>query len=313
MQRLKSFVFCLALISPAAVAQSGSIDLISFAMPDAKVIAGAHVDAAKNSAFGQFVLAQIQSNSPALQKFISDTGVDPRTDIGEVVAMTDGTPGPSMHALVAAHGRFGNAISVLESAAGTNGGTITHLTGIDLITLGPADASGRTACIALFTDGATALGGDCDSVRAAIQPGSPKPPANASLFTKAQQIRAQQDLWFTSVVPVGAIGQNAPGGLNGLTSSPLLQAIQQISGGVKSVSASGTQGPTVQLSGETLMDTTQNATSLMNVVKFLASMIQMKGNSVPAAAPFLALLGSLQTSVSGTAMNVAITIPEPML
>src|SRR5436190_16905543 len=106
---LKSVLFCVVAVSPVAVAQSGSFDLLSFAMPDAKIIAGAHVDAAKSSAFGQYVLSQIQSSNPALQKFIEETGVDPRTDVREVVVATTGTPGASMRALVAAHGTLSNA------------------------------------------------------------------------------------------------------------------------------------------------------------------------------------------------------------
>src|SRR5437588_10357668 len=137
MPTLKSVLLCLAVVPPLAVAQSGSLDLLSFAMPDAKIVAGAHVDAAINSAFGQHVLYQMQSDNPALQKFIQDTGVDPRTDVTEVVFATDGTPGPSLHGLVAAHGTFSNAITILESAAGLNGGTVTHLQGgVDLITIG---------------------------------------------------------------------------------------------------------------------------------------------------------------------------------
>jgi hypothetical protein len=297
------------------VAQSGSIDLLNFAMPDAKIVAGANVDTAKNSTFGQYVLSQIQSGNPALQKFILDTGVDPRTDVKQVVVSTDGTPGPSLHALVAAHGTFSNAIVILEASAGANGGTVTHLAGgVDLISIGQEQAKlgGRSMCIALYTDLATAVLGDCDSVQAGIASAT-KPPAATALITKAQQIRAQQDLWFTSVLPIGQLGDAVPPGFSPLLNSQLIQAIQQTSGGVKFVAASTSDGPTVQLSGDALMDKPANATALMNVVKFFVGMIQMKGANEPAAAPFLNILAGLQTSVSGSTLNVSLTIPETAL
>src|SRR5690242_6047245 len=92
MPTLRTMLLCFAAVPPLAVAQSGSIDLLSFAMPDAKIVAGAHVDAAISSALGQHVLSQMQSDNAALQKFIQDTGVDPRTDVTEIVFATDGTP-----------------------------------------------------------------------------------------------------------------------------------------------------------------------------------------------------------------------------
>src|SRR5579884_1501408 len=265
MYRFKSALFCLALTAPICVAQNSSsnIDLLSFAMPGAKVLAGAHVDTAKNSAFGQFVLSQIQSGNPALQQFIEHTGVDPRTDISEVLAAGDSTPGPSTHGVFAAHGNFSNAIPVLESEATTHGATITHNTGVDII------HAERNACIALYTDGATALGGDCDSVQAALASASTKAPAGSNLFTKAEQIRAQDDLWFSSVLPVGAFGNAVPKQLDTVLSNPLLKAIQETSGGVRFVAAGTTTGPAVQVSGELLMDTPANAASLNNVVKFI--------------------------------------------
>ena len=318
MQTLKTVFLCLAIVPPLAVAQSAgssnSIDLLSFAIPDAKIVAGANLAAARSSAFGQFVLSQIQSVNPALQKFITDTGIDPRTDLTAVAVTTDGMPGPSLHVLAAAHGTFSNVIVILEAAAGLNGGTVTHDSGVDVISIGQDQGNlfGQSVCIALYTDGATAVIGDCDSVNAGIA-STAKPLASTNLLTAAQQLRSEDDFWFTSILPLGQFATAVPPALDTVLNSQLIQAIQQTSGGVKFVAASTSQGPTVQLSGDALMDTSQNATSLGNVVKFLVSMIQMMGGKDPAAAPFLNLLSSLLTSVSGSTLNVSLTIPESML
>ena len=49
-------------------------------MPDAKVVAGLQVDQAKVSPFGQYVLSHMQPDDPRFQKFVSDTGFDPRAE-----------------------------------------------------------------------------------------------------------------------------------------------------------------------------------------------------------------------------------------
>lgn len=281
------------------------------------MIAGAHVDSAKNSAFGRFVLSQIQSNDPNLQRFIEDTGVDPRTDVSEVVVATNGMPSASTHGLIAAHGTFSNAIVKLEASAQANGGLIDHLTGVDIIHLanGTADANsgGNGPCVALYTDAFTAVIGDCLSVQAALQSASPDAPSGTPLFAKAQTYRSQQDLWFTSSAPLGQFAGAVPPNLNPVLNSALLQGIQQASGGVTFASGSTTQGPSVQIAGEVLMDSPQNATSLLNVLNFFKGMIQMNNGPDPSAGVFASLLSNLQTAVNGSTLTASLTIPEATL
>ena len=107
----------------------------------------------------------------------------------------------------------------------------------------------------------------------------------------------------------GAAGSGSP--LTGVLNSKLFLAIREISGGVKFPSAS--QGSGAQLSAELLLDSPQDATSLLNVVNFLASIAQMNSSSVPAVGPFLALLSNLETSVTGSTLNVGLNISETSL
>src|SRR5450755_3785164 len=101
-----SSLISLSVVPAIALAQSSNIDLSSFVQSDAQLVAGAHVDAAKNSAFGQFLLAQIPAGDQHLQGFIANTGIDPRSDISEVLLAWNGSPGPNAHWLIAAHGSF---------------------------------------------------------------------------------------------------------------------------------------------------------------------------------------------------------------
>jgi hypothetical protein len=320
MSTLRTLLFSAFLLPALAAAQSSSIDLFSFVMSDAQLIAGAHVDSAKNSLFGQFVLSQIPMGEKYLQSFTTETGIDPRADITEVIGAWNGAPSANGHWLIAAHGTFSSSIETMEVNALKNGGVITRLPGVDLlaVTRPGMDTQEANLCIALYTDGFTDLIGDCTSVNGAIQFASSSFGAASPVAMKARELRSKQDLWFASVVPLSEISSFVPTGatgsggpLSGVLNSKLFLAIQQISGGVKFPSVS--QGSGAQLSAELLLDSPQDAISLLNVVNFLSSIVQMNSSSIPAAAPFLALLSNLETSVSGSALNVGLNISETSL
>ncbi len=323
MQALQIAVFCLAAAPVMALAQSsagagGGVDLLNFAMKDAQLLAGGNVAAAENSTFGQFVLSHMQSGNTGLQTFISETGIDPRTDVSELLLASTGAPGPEAKWLLAAHGSFGVSMGTIEGAAQKNGGTVTHLAGVDVVTLGGPAAANTPApnvCAAFFTAALnTALAGDCGSVNAAAQSGGSAPSISPSLAAKVAQLRAVDDLWFTSVVPLAQFANGLPNGpLSGVVNTNLFQGIQQTSGGVKFAAANAQQGPALQLSGEVLMDSAQDATSLLNVVKFLAGMVQMSNTSDPAVTAIAGLLTNLQATANGAAVDLSLTLPETTL
>ena len=315
MLSLRNAFLCLAIVPAISLAQnSGGVDLLNFATGDAQMLAGANISAARNSPFGQFVLSQMQLGDSHFQTFITQTGFDPRTDLSEVLISSTGIPGNSSKWLIAAHGSFSHAMATLEGALSTEGATITHLAGVDVITLPAAEGPVAGACIAFFTDGSTALMGDCAVVNAAAQSKGAASGAPPALAAKAQQWRKQSDLWFTSVLPLTQFAGALPGSgpLTGVMNTGLFKGIQQTSGGVKFAS-SGAQGPSVQVSGEAVMDTAQNATALVNVVNFISGMIQTAKTSDPAATMFTSLLASLQASANGNTVSVNLTVPEGTL
>lgn len=299
---LRSVLFSLFAIPAIALAQSSNIDLFSFVMADAQLIAGIHVDSAKSSPFGEFVLARIPAGEKFLQGFMTATGIDPRTDVSEIVAAWNGAPNANGRWVIGAHGAFGSSIETIEVTAMKDGGNITRLPGLDLIATGQRDV-----CLAIFTDGFTDVAGDCTSVQSAVQFGLSSAGAASAVALRAQQLRAKQDLWFASVVPIAQFTSGAgprPANLDSILKNNLFQSIQQISGGVKFAEGA-------QLSAEVLMDSPQNATSLLNVVNFLSSMVQMNSANIPpAAGGLVALLSQLQATVEGSTLNIALNIPE---
>lgn len=310
---LRSFLIVLSVVPAVALAQSSNIDLSSFVQSDAQLVAGAHVDAAKNSAFGQFLLAQIPAEDQHLQGFITETGIDPRSDISEVLLSWNGSLGPNGHWLIAAHGSFSASIETVEVLALKHGGTITRLPGVDLVSMPASKNASHPAnvCAGFFTDGFTNIAGDCTSVNSAVQFWSTSAVATPVVI-KARELRAQQDLWFASVIPLSQFANlataNQPAGVNlgNVLSTTLFKAVQQISGGVKFTSGA-------QLSAQVLMDSPEDATSLLNVVSFITGMIQRGAAGTPEASSFIALLGNLQTSLDGSTLNISLNVPEATL
>jgi hypothetical protein len=303
-----------------ALAQSSNIDLFSFLMADAQLVAGANVASAKNSPFGQFVLSQIPMGQKYLQGFETETGINPLSDVSEVVAAWNGAPKANAQWLIAAHGDFSSSIETIEVNAMKNGATITRLPGVDLLSMAPPGMNSPEAniCMGLFTDGFTDLIGDCTSVQAAVQFGASSSGPGSSVAMQARELRAQEDIYFASVVPLSQLSSALPSGnaasgspLSGVLKSKLLLAIQDISGGVKFPSAA--QGSGAQFSAALVTDSPQDATSLLNVLNFLVGFLKMNAGSVPVAGSIAALLGDLESSVNGSTLNVSWNVPESSL
>jgi hypothetical protein len=320
MSTVKTVLFSALTLPALALAQSSNIDLFSFVMADAQLVAGVHVDSAKNSPFGQYVLSQLPMGEKYLQGFETETGISPLSDVTEVLAAWNGAPNAKGQWLIAAHGTFTQSIPTIEVNLLKNGGTITRLPGVDVIEMAQPGMNPQEAnvCIALFTDGFTDIIGDCTSVNAAIQFGASSSGPESSVAMKGRQLRAQEDIWFASVVPVSEFSSLLPGStsgsgspLSGVLKSKLLLAIQQISGGVKFPSAA--QGSGAQVTAAILLDSPQDATSLLNVLNFVVGLLQMNTSNIPAGGSIVALLSNLETSVSGSTLNVGLNVPESTL
>src|SRR5579884_3848686 len=189
MMDMRLAVAFLAFVPAFAAGNSSSVDLLAFAPADAQVLAGANVTSVKGSMIGQFVLSKVNPSDTQFQEFMSKTGINPLTDVSEVMVSASGLPGQAAHWVFAAHGTFN--IASIEKDAETNGGTVSHLTGVDVLQF----TSPKQACLAVFQDTFTIAAGDCDSVQA-IAAGKPAAGAGAALKT-AETLKAQEDAGFS--------------------------------------------------------------------------------------------------------------------
>jgi hypothetical protein len=275
----------LAGILPAADPQ-----LVALVMPDAKVLAGVNADLVKASPFGQFALTQGPFADPKFQQLVLATGFDPTRDIHEILFATTGDPG--QHAgLALARGQF--SIQQISDAVKAHGATVDNYKGVPMFTSPEGTVSFA------FLSSTLAIAGDPDNVTAAIDRRSSSGKPDAALLAKANQLSLTEDAWVVSTAPLpkGPAPGQLPGGLN---LGPLSN-LQQSSGGVKF-------GAVVQLTGEAVAQTAQDASSLADVVRLFSSLAQ--ANHTGPASQFASLLQSLVVQTQGNTLRLSIAIPE---
>lgn len=294
-------LLCAVLVQCAALAADRS--LLSLVMPDAKVIAGARVDQAKNSPFGMYVLTHLQIDDPDFVKFITVTGFDPRRDVREVLVASNSAQYDPSHWLVLAKGTFNP--ERIEAAALANGGGVAKHRGVSMIRA-HADGDPTQASVA-FLDASTAVMGDNAGIEAAIDRRRANTPVSTKLAGKVQQVSTAYDFWFTTLVPLAEFAGAMPDpNLGNAMKGNLLGAIQQTSGGVKF-------GSTVQLFAEAVTRSPQDAAALVDVVKFIAGLVQTNRQNDKTAAQVSTLLDGLQTTTQGNVMTMTLAIPESTL
>jgi hypothetical protein len=212
--------------------------------------------------------------------------------------------------LVVARGAFDPARIAL--AASANGGVIAKYNGIDVISGGKGDDTDAMPVKAshtaiAFLDASTAAMGDINAVHGAIDRRKAGSVVASRLAAKVQQVSAKNDFWFTSLVPLSNFAAAMPDpNMASAMHGNLLGAVQQASGGVKF-------GPTVLVTGEALTRSPKDAAALVDVVKFVAGLIQTNRQNDNTAAQVSTLLDSLQATAQGSTMTMTLSIPEATL
>jgi hypothetical protein len=287
-------------IFAAAVSASAAVDpvLLNLVMPDATVLSGIQVDQTIASPFGQYVLSQMQPGDAGFQQFILATGFDPTHNLQQVLAATnsDGAS-TTASALALLRGIFVPS-QILATATG-HGGVITAYRGFSIIAP-PAPNSGTGI---VFLDGTTAAAGDLASVKGAIDRRLSNATYSGALAQKAAAASVSNQAWFATVTPLSVFLNGKLGGtnLNGLNQNNLLQSVEQASGGVNFGSS------TVTLTGDAVTASAQNAQALVDVMKFLVSMI-------PSSDPKAASIASLASfSVNGSTAHLSLGLPEKQI
>jgi hypothetical protein len=270
--------------------------LLSLAPSDANAFAGVQVDQSRNSALGQYLMSQIPQNQE-LDAFVTMTGFDPRRDIRQLLAASTGKG--TGNGLVLARGVF--PTDKLSAALTLSGAVKNTYNGVDIYN--PKDGKGDPSFA--FLDTSTAIMGDKAAVQATIDRYRSGVAFKGDLGNRANDLSNNYQMWFVAASVqdmLSGLGPAQPVG--GPVPVEALQAILQTAGGVKL----GVDAVTVAL--EAVTKTDKDAQALVDVCKFLTSMVQMNRNSDPNAAKIAAIFDSASITASGTSMKVSLAIPQ---
>jgi hypothetical protein len=269
--------------------------LLNLVMPDAKVLTGIQVDQSVASPFGQYILAQMQPTDTGFQKFVAATGFNPTRDLQQVLAATGTTTPNHDNVLVLGRGTF--QPSQITTAALAAGGTVTQYQGIAILTGPEHDSHGSLA----FLDSTTVVLGDIAVVQAAIDRRIAGSGFTGPLAKAAQTVSATNQAWFATVTPLSDfLNGKLSGNLGNVSQGNLLQSVTAASGGVIFGSTA------ITLTADAVTSSNQNAQALVDVLKFLASMIQTNANNTTATS----LLDTATLMANGPVAHISLIVPE---
>ncbi|HEY3743656.1 MAG TPA: hypothetical protein VGL53_27615 [Bryobacteraceae bacterium] len=298
-------LFPLALLAGFTASAFAAVDpgLLALAPPDAVVLTGLNVDQAKMSIYGLYMLSQMQVDDAGFQKFIADTGFDPRRDLRQILSATSGS-GDTSQTVILGRGSFDAA--KISAASQAEGATKTNYKGLDLIVHSGTDMTGAIA----FLDSTTAVMGHLDAVKGVIdRRGLTATGLSDSITTRIKTLASTNDAWFLSAVSPASFFS---GKINDPKVGPVLEAgmMQSIvagSGGLK-FSANG-----AAIMAQAVARSEKDASALADVVRFFVSLVQSNRASNAQVDQFATVLQNMQINVDGTYLNLLLTIPEATL
>ncbi len=289
---------CLALFLVSGLASAGS-SLLSWTPPDTGALIGINIEQIKATKLGQALFSQLNTGNPAIQKWIDQIGFDPRRDIHEIVIMPS-TTNPKGRVLFVVRGSFD--LARLLAAAKASGTAVSMYRGIPILTtrqnnpMNKQDEPFSLACL----NPSLVVGGDPESVRAAIDRRDEPGRLGAALTARAEQLSASNDIWLVGRAPAeppAAKGSPMPGPFG----ADLFRSIQQFGGGVKF-------GPKLLLSADLVTGSESDANAMLaslNALIALASASRKPG-SMPA-------LDDLKMYAEGKSIKIALAIPEEQI
>jgi hypothetical protein len=305
------------LIAAASFPLLASVDtaLLALVPPGAKIVSGIDFDRARNSEFGQFMTARMNITDHDFDQFIHDTGFDPRRDLQQVLFASagPGQSGGSPRFAVLARGNFDQ--EHIATTAKTKGVTSQSFQGVALF-IDKSQANGPNA-FAFLGQGVGVMG-DLETVKQIISNRGTATVLDSALQAEVQRVSADNDAWFVSSVSGGFLANHLNAQINGGASpshdtaapafpqAQILESVLQSSGGLQF-------GSSIRFSFDAITRSPQDATSLADVVRFFASMVQMSRQKDPRADMAASAFDNMNLKTDGDAMHLSISFPEKSL
>lgn len=296
--------FCALLLAgsfsaPAAV-DSGLIALVP---PGAKMVGAIDFERARNSPFGQFMLSRMKTDDVHFEEFIAQTGFDPRRDLQAIVFASSGSTGDKAASKFAILARGSFNASQIKATALAKGAVVQSYQGVDLIVpKSDAQPSGFA-----FLDGGVAVMGDLATLQQIIANRGVPSALDPQLQQQISSVGTANDAWFVSEMSGSFLADK----LSQQTKQPMqraqaLQSVLGASGGILF-------GDPVQLSFDATTRSPKDATSLADVVRFGASMVQMQRQNDPRADVLASALDNMALTTDGNSLHLAFSVSEKNL
>lgn len=288
----------LSLVITAALLPGVDPTLLNLVAKDPKTVAGVDVDRASGSPFGQKVLGEFKDEDGDFRKFMEGTGFDPRRDLREVLMVSDGGQNKPENTLILARGFFNPA--KISSFLRQEGKTSSFYKGVEIWSESKS-GTGHQGSVALLNSSITAFGDSARVMEAIDRLGQATSGMSASLRARVEEWSGKTDAWFISTVPLNEVGVGKSGSNQVMPQGFSVDSIKEAYAGVKF-------GSDLQISGETLTRSNQDAQALADVLRFFVSMVRM--NAKPGMEGLLRVADTLKVEVSGATTKFSLTVPE---
>ncbi len=292
--------FFSAAVCSFAAADSGLLALVP---GDSQFVAGINVTSSRNSELGQYLSTRFNGRAGGLEQLTAETGFDPKRDLESIiyagVSSVTGRHDASM--VVLARGTFDQG--KIRSAALAKGAVVQSFSGVDLYTQGAASQKNGFA----FVENNVFATGSIAELQKVVANRSTPAPISPQLQQLISQAGTGNDVWFASAVPASRIPMPLhPGADDSVRESRMLQTISAASGGVRF-------GSSVEITVDAVAQSEKDASSLADVIRFGASLLQSKGQSDPNSALLASALNQMLVTASGQNVHFSLSMPESAL
>jgi hypothetical protein len=202
-----------------------------------------------------------------------------------------------------AKGRFDSAR--IQTFARSEGSETTTYAGLTILT-GKSGSRKSEGWLAIL-DPTTAIAGDADSVRLALDrraSGATTNQLDPVLMNKISDLSTKYDAWMVST-GVGRLAEELHPNVGNAMQNNLFSSMESVTGGVRF-------GANVEVMAEAMMRSEKDATAMVDVVRFLAGMLQMNTQD-RRAAEFAGLLDKMELKSTGNQFRMSLLIPEATL
>ena len=303
---MRQFLFIPALCLAGSFSALANIDsgLLALVPAGARIVGSVDVTRARGSEFGQYLLSKSEADDAHFQEMVTETGFDPRRDLQQIVFETGGPSGSASQNSFAilARGTFDR--QKIEVLAKTKGATVQTFQGSEIIV--NKDHGQQTAIG--FPDVGIAVMADLSTLEQILNNRSNPTVLDADLQSKINAVGSANDAWYVSLVGGSFLAKHLQQETDQSISQQAraLQGVVQSSGGVK-------VGATIQMTFDAVTRSEKDAQSFSDVVRFVASMVQMQRQNDPRSSILASSLDTMTLQNSGTGVHVAISMPEKNL